>query len=86
MAEIMYLHGPAITTIELRIFSTQFGGFQIKLHIQRFALLVTFSLFFRPTKSSFIRRKIPHYGGSGIGDYRVELLTIEERMENDKYK
>jgi hypothetical protein len=31
-------------------------------------------------------RKIPYYGGSGIGDCRVELLAIEERMENDKYK
>jgi hypothetical protein len=54
--------------------------------MQRFALLVTLSLFFRPTKSSFLGRKIPYYGGSGIGDYRVELLTIEGRMENDKYK
>jgi hypothetical protein len=31
-------------------------------------------------------RKIPYCGGSRIGDYRVELLKREERMENDKYK
>jgi hypothetical protein len=45
-----------------------------------------FDPFFRSTKSSFIGRKIPYYGGSGIVNNLVELLTIEERMENDKYK